>query len=89
MTDPLSNQQLSPEARVVNAFHKFADVDKSSSSIHHTLGKKPGQAAEGGHGHPDLLNGVTFTGNINTNTVAVLKQVLSALELLGAVDATV
>jgi hypothetical protein len=93
-SDPLNSGNPSPDARTVADFHKFDDVDRGPNSHHHTIGTSSGQVSDGGHNHNGsnsaaLLAGVTFTGSVSTNTAAVLKQVTTALALLGAVDATV
>lgn len=37
--------------RAYNDAHRYADTDNEPSSIHHTLGRGPNQAAKGNHGH--------------------------------------
>lgn len=43
-----------PEQQAYEAAHARADTDGDRSSIHHTLGRSPNQAAPGNHSHSDL-----------------------------------
>jgi hypothetical protein len=82
-----------PSRKTVNDFHHSSDLDLSTTAQHHTIGLGRNQSAGGNHNHRDgngqpLLDDVTFTGSKTTNTATVLGQVISALVLLGATDAT-
>lgn len=91
MTRPISG--ASPDAKVVAAFHRYADTDARKEAIHHTLGTGANQSADGLHNHQgghgvSLLPDVVFTGSRSANLQIVLKQVIDALVLLGATDNT-
>jgi hypothetical protein len=45
-----------PEQEAYNAAHLRADTDGDRSSIHHTLGQSPTQAAPGNHSHDDVAD---------------------------------
>ena len=79
----------SPDAQAVTEFHRYSDADTRSEAQHHTLGLTHNQGSWGDHNHRDgngipILDGVTLSGNVTTNTASVLKQVTDALGLLGA-----
>lgn len=84
---------VSPPAQDVVRFHRNADVDSDTDAMHHTIGNGHKQAAFGDHTHQGgaglpLLEGTTFTGSRAANTALILKQVLDALVLIGALDST-
>lgn len=77
----------------VSDIHKYSDFNINQLAIHHTLGPSDNQASPGGHSHDggtsiQLLAGTSITGSRSTATAAVLAQVITALTLLGATDAT-
>lgn len=81
-----------PDAQTVADFHTHADTDAKDTSIHHTLGVGPGQAAPGDHNHDGgdsvlLLEGITITGS-KDNPVTVFPSIINALVRLGVRDAT-
>lgn len=80
-----------PSAKEVEVQHTNADTDGSSTTIHHTLGAKRGQASPGDHTHDGgtskaILEGVTLTGAKAGN--AALASVIAALVAMGATDNT-
>lgn len=88
-----STNEKSPDARSVAQFHRYADTDARKEAIHHTLGTGANQSANGSHNHQGgdgvpLLSDTVFTGSRSANLQSVLKQVIDALVLLGATDAT-
>lgn len=90
---PKDNQTKnpSPPAKEVDLFHKYDDVDASDLAHHHTIGTKG--AAKFKHYHngedsPKLLDGVIFSGIVGTYNATTFRQVLEALERLGASDTT-
>lgn len=96
-TDPtkaepsVKQEDPSPPAPVVDAFHKNAARDTRPEDIHHTVGPGPTQAASGQHRHdgsdsPLLLEGVILTGSKGGNLA--LPSIISALVKLGAKDST-
>lgn len=81
------------DAKTVLAFHRNDDADSRPEAHHHTLGKGRTQASEGSHNHDGttsvaLLEGITITGNRNTNPGDVIKQMLTALSGMGIIDST-
>jgi len=93
MTSPTGSSDQYPTSKVVNDFHHNSDLNRSPEAQHHSLGTGRNNAASGWHNHRDgngqpLLDDVTFTGSRSTNTASVLAQVINALVLLGATDAT-
>jgi hypothetical protein len=81
----------SPPAKEVDLFHKYDDLDSSNSAHHHTIGPKG--AARFKHFHdgedsPKLLEGTIFTGIVGTYNATTFRQILDALERLGASDTT-
>jgi len=82
----------SPSNRVVDAFHKNADTDSRTESIHHTLGPGPNQASPGSHSHDgsdsvQILAGMTLTGSKATPST-MWPSIIAALVRLGAEDNT-
>jgi hypothetical protein len=81
----------SPSAEEVRRAHTNSDVDGSDRAQHHTLGPRKGQASPGPHSHDGadsvlLLDGVVISGSRSSG--AALSSVISALEQLGATNAT-
>lgn len=82
----------SPQADVVNKFHKYAPVDTRKDDIHHTIGLSPTQAASGAHNHRDgqsvlLFEGMTLTGS-RTSLASVWPSLAALLTAFGARDQT-
>lgn len=80
-----------PSSKEVEVFHTNSDKDGTPTSVHHTLGNGPNQAAPGDHIHDggsskELLEEVTITGSKASG--AALDSVIDALVKLGATDAT-
>lgn len=80
-----------PPAKEVARFHTNADTDGDSGSLHHTLGPRKGQAAEGDHDHRggnsvSLLQGSTVSGSRATD--AWRTSVMAILVDLGVTDNT-
>lgn len=83
---------LSPDARTVEAFHRKADTDTKHEAAHHTLGTGENQASPGSHNHDGttsrlILDGFAITGDRSDGTALV--SVIQALVQLGATDSTV
>jgi len=81
------------DAKTVQAFHRNDDIDSRPEAHHHTLGKGRNQGTEGSHNHDGttsvaILEGITISGNRNTNPGDVIKQILTALSRMGIVDST-
>lgn len=81
-----------PSSKEVEEFHRNADTDGSSKSVHHTLGSGQSQAAPGNHTHTGgdsvtldrLLDGVTISGSKRGGSVQA--KIIAALVGLGATD---
>ena len=91
--DQISQIARSFNKKDVGDIHKFSDFNLTPLAINHTLGPSDNQASPGGHQHDggtaaQLLAQTTITGSRGTATAAVLAQVITALTLLGATDAT-
>lgn len=88
----MAEDKTAPSQLEVQKFHKNADTDGSSQSIHHTLGTKRGQASPGDHTHnggdsKQLMEGITITGSRGGN--AALADLLTKLsDALGFTNGT-
>lgn len=81
----------SPDSRTVTKFHQNDDVDTSTDSHHHTIGRGPNQAASGAHNHRDgngapILGGLSITGSKAGTNQVFLASVAAALVVLGVED---
>lgn len=84
---------ISPSSQDVAKFHRNADTDSDTDAIHHTVGNGHKQAAFGDHNHEGgsgalLFDGITFTGSRAANTALIVKQIIDAMVLKGALDST-
>ncbi len=87
-----TKQDPSPPGSVVTAFHRNADTDVRSESIHHTLGPRSAQASPGDHSHNGgtsvkLLQGYILTGSKAT-PATMWPSIIQCLVRLGAKDTT-
>lgn len=94
--DKETTSKTSPQAEIVNDFHRYSDLDSKYESQHHSLGNRSTQAARGDHLHRTgennglpILDGVVLSGSRSANTVAILGQICDALALIGASNNTV
>lgn len=91
--DPKPKEDPSPSQDVVRRFHRNADTDIRTESMHHTLGPQPTQASPGDHKHDGgdsslILAGFTLTGTKAGSPPTCIPSIIACLVRLGAKDST-
>lgn len=88
-----SANTASPSPQEVDAFHKYADTDKRSESIHHTIGRGPGQVSDSRHTHDGTTSALLFdnaviSGSRSTQLANIVNDLLNVLQEVGIQNGT-